>query len=80
MKTYRVQIFDPRTRSNRMFWVSMADDHIDADSEGMAILQALYNFCESSGISIIESGRMHITCDALDDTQPPILITDGGHA
>jgi len=80
MKTYRVQIFDPRTSHRRMFWVSMADDHIDAESEELAILRSLTDFCQRDGMKLVESGRLHITCDSLDDTQPPILIQDGGHA
>jgi len=80
MKTYRVQIFDPQTTRTRMFWVSMADDTVDADSEELAILRCLNDFCQRGGISLCKSGRMHITCDALDDAAPPILISDGGHA
>lgn len=80
MKTYRVQIFDPQTSHRRMFWVSMADDQVDADSEELAILRCLTDFCQRGGLRLLESGRMHITCDVLGDAEPPILIQQGGHA
>lgn len=79
MNTYRVTIHDPRTTRTRMFWVSMLEQDIDAESEELAILRCLHDFCQRGGISLLESGRMHVTCE-LTTNNDPILIQDGGHA
>lgn len=80
MATWRICIYDPETRRNRLFWVSVLDEMVEAETEELAILNALHHFCQEGGISLLQHGRMHITANKMGDFGKPIVIRQGAHA